>query len=201
MKRSCRNCVTCLRDEKRVATCLGFGPRFLHSTGQAYKGGPNSGVILQVTCDDAARLASARPEIHIRRGQGCAGAWRLPGARRTRPPGIASASGQRPRFRPGTICVGIPARSALTFHGVLHGLPGVIFSQSNILHDLEKRFNMEKERIMRLGMVGLGKMGANMTRRLMRGGHEVRGHRPERRQCKEDGRAKAPSPLRRWMTL
>jgi hypothetical protein len=40
-------------DAKRVATCLGFGPRFLHSTGQAYKGGPNSGVFLQVTCDDA----------------------------------------------------------------------------------------------------------------------------------------------------
>lgn len=35
-----------------VATCVGFGPRFLHSTGQAYKGGPNSGVVLQVTCDD-----------------------------------------------------------------------------------------------------------------------------------------------------
>ena len=45
-----------LRDQKRVATCLEFGPRFLHSTGQAYKGGPNSGVILQVTCDDAADL-------------------------------------------------------------------------------------------------------------------------------------------------
>ena len=42
-----------VRDHKRVATCLGFGPRFLHSTGQAYKGGPNSGVFLQVTCDDA----------------------------------------------------------------------------------------------------------------------------------------------------
>jgi transaldolase/glucose-6-phosphate isomerase len=42
-----------VRDQKRVATCLGFGPRFLHSTGQAYKGGPNSGVFLQVTCDDA----------------------------------------------------------------------------------------------------------------------------------------------------
>jgi len=42
-----------VRDNKRVATCLGFGPRFLHSTGQAYKGGPNSGVFLQVTCDDA----------------------------------------------------------------------------------------------------------------------------------------------------
>jgi transaldolase / glucose-6-phosphate isomerase len=43
-----------VRDNKRVATCLGFGPRFLHSTGQAYKGGPNSGVFLQVTCDDPA---------------------------------------------------------------------------------------------------------------------------------------------------
>jgi transaldolase / glucose-6-phosphate isomerase len=41
-----------IRDQKRVATCLGFGPRFLHSTGQAYKGGPNTGVFLQVTCDD-----------------------------------------------------------------------------------------------------------------------------------------------------
>ena len=45
-----------VRDKKHVATCLGFGPRFLHSTGQAYKGGPNSGVFLQVTCDDAADL-------------------------------------------------------------------------------------------------------------------------------------------------
>jgi glucose-6-phosphate isomerase len=46
-----------VRDRKRVATVLGFGPRFLHSTGQAYKGGPNSGVFLQVTCDDAEDLA------------------------------------------------------------------------------------------------------------------------------------------------
>ncbi|MGB7187789.1 MAG: bifunctional transaldolase/phosoglucose isomerase, partial [Candidatus Acidiferrales bacterium] len=45
-----------VRDKKRVATCLGFGPRFLHSTGQAYKGGPNSGVFLQITCDDAVDL-------------------------------------------------------------------------------------------------------------------------------------------------
>jgi transaldolase/glucose-6-phosphate isomerase len=42
-----------LRDPSRVATCLGFGPRFLHSTGQAYKGGPNSGVFLQITAEDA----------------------------------------------------------------------------------------------------------------------------------------------------
>jgi transaldolase/glucose-6-phosphate isomerase len=45
-----------VRDSKRVATCLGFGPRFLHSTGQAYKGGPNTGVFVQVTCDDAKDL-------------------------------------------------------------------------------------------------------------------------------------------------
>ncbi|MGA8762808.1 MAG: transaldolase, partial [Candidatus Sulfotelmatobacter sp.] len=45
-----------VRDKKRVATCVGFGPRFLHSTGQAYKGGPNSGVFLQVTCEDSVAL-------------------------------------------------------------------------------------------------------------------------------------------------
>jgi transaldolase / glucose-6-phosphate isomerase len=44
---------TRVRDSRRVATCLEFGPRFLHSTGQAYKGGPNTGVFLQITCDDA----------------------------------------------------------------------------------------------------------------------------------------------------
>ncbi len=40
-------------ESKQVATVVGFGPRFLHSTGQAYKGGPNSGVFLQITCDEA----------------------------------------------------------------------------------------------------------------------------------------------------
>jgi len=45
-----------IRDRTKAATCLGFGPRFLHSTGQAYKGGPNSGVFLQITCDDPADL-------------------------------------------------------------------------------------------------------------------------------------------------
>jgi len=45
-----------IRDARHVATCVGFGPRFLHSTGQAYKGGPNSGVFLQITADDARDL-------------------------------------------------------------------------------------------------------------------------------------------------
>jgi len=42
-----------VRDQKHVATCLGFGPRFLHSTGQDYKGGPNTGVFLQITAAHA----------------------------------------------------------------------------------------------------------------------------------------------------
>ena len=46
-----------IRDSKKVATCLGFGPRFLHSTGQDYKGGPNTGVFLQITADHAQDLA------------------------------------------------------------------------------------------------------------------------------------------------
>jgi transaldolase/glucose-6-phosphate isomerase len=45
-----------VRERKRVATCLEFGPRYLHSTGQAYKGGPNSGVFLTLTCDHAQDL-------------------------------------------------------------------------------------------------------------------------------------------------
>ncbi len=46
-----------VRNKKHVATCLGFGPRFLHSTGQDYKGGPNTGVFLQITADHAEDLA------------------------------------------------------------------------------------------------------------------------------------------------
>jgi len=46
-----------LRDKTGAAVCLGFGPRFLHSTGQAYKGGPASGVFLQVTDKHAQDVA------------------------------------------------------------------------------------------------------------------------------------------------
>jgi glucose-6-phosphate isomerase len=42
-----------VRDRKKVATTLGFGPRFLHSTGQLHKGGPDTGVFLQVTAKPA----------------------------------------------------------------------------------------------------------------------------------------------------
>ncbi len=46
-----------VRDKRHVATCAEFGPRFLHSTGQAYKGGPDSGVFLQITADDGEDLS------------------------------------------------------------------------------------------------------------------------------------------------
>ena len=45
-----------VRDTLKVPTSLGFGPRYLHSTGQLFKGGPNTGVFIQVTCDDAVDL-------------------------------------------------------------------------------------------------------------------------------------------------
>jgi RpiB/LacA/LacB family sugar-phosphate isomerase len=41
-----------LRDRLRIATTLGWGPRYLHSTGQMHKGGPTSGLFLQITGDD-----------------------------------------------------------------------------------------------------------------------------------------------------
>jgi hypothetical protein len=41
-----------LRDRLRLATTVGYGPRFLHSTGQYHKGGPDSGLFLQLTCED-----------------------------------------------------------------------------------------------------------------------------------------------------
>jgi transaldolase / glucose-6-phosphate isomerase len=50
-ERMLQNIRHAVRDSRKVATCLGFGPRFLHSTGQAYKGGPNTGVFLQITSD------------------------------------------------------------------------------------------------------------------------------------------------------
>jgi hypothetical protein len=47
---------TRLRDATRLATTLGYGPRFLHSTGQLHKGGPNNGLFIQVTAEDAQDL-------------------------------------------------------------------------------------------------------------------------------------------------
>ena len=55
-----RNSVRC---RTRVATCVGFGPRFLHSTGQLHKGGPDSGVFVQIGCDDASDIPAPGREL------------------------------------------------------------------------------------------------------------------------------------------
>jgi transaldolase/glucose-6-phosphate isomerase len=46
-----------LRDRYRVATTVGFGPRYLHSTGQLHKGGPNTGVFIQIVGEDKEDVA------------------------------------------------------------------------------------------------------------------------------------------------
>jgi RpiB/LacA/LacB family sugar-phosphate isomerase len=46
-----------LRDRLRIATTVGWGPRYLHSTGQLHKGGPTSGLFLQITGDDREDVA------------------------------------------------------------------------------------------------------------------------------------------------
>jgi hypothetical protein len=45
-----------LRDALRLATTVGFGPRYLHSTGQLHKGGAANGLFIQITADDAEDL-------------------------------------------------------------------------------------------------------------------------------------------------
>ena len=45
-----------VRDRTKAATTVGFGPRFLHSTGQLHKGGPDTGLFIQITCEDSEDL-------------------------------------------------------------------------------------------------------------------------------------------------
>ena len=75
--RRCRSCARRCATAKHVATCLQFGPRFLHSTGQAYKGGPNSGVFLQITADAADDVKILGPQGELRRDRSRTGARRF----------------------------------------------------------------------------------------------------------------------------
>ncbi|MCY7362573.1 MAG: transaldolase, partial [Ignavibacteria bacterium] len=45
-----------IKNKLKVATTVGYGPRFLHSTGQLHKGGANNGMYLQIICDDVKDL-------------------------------------------------------------------------------------------------------------------------------------------------
>ena len=88
-----------LRDRFKVATTVGFGPRYLHSTGQLHKGGPNKGVFIQVVSDDDDGPADTGPAVHVRDAEGGAGARR---------PGVAAGARaqSRPRAAPGAAGLG-----------------------------------------------------------------------------------------------
>ena len=51
-EKALRDLRTAIRDKYKVATTVGYGPRFLHSTGQLHKGGADNGVFIQFICDD-----------------------------------------------------------------------------------------------------------------------------------------------------
>ena len=80
------------------ATTLGYGPRYLHSTGQLHKGGPNTGVFLIVTAGAIRRPADSRRAIFLRRPGNGAGAGRFRVAGPRGPPGPARPP-PRPRSR------------------------------------------------------------------------------------------------------
>ncbi len=145
-----------VRDNKKVATVLGFGPRFLHSTGQAYKGGPNSGVFLQITCDDAVDLP-------------------VPGQKYTF--GVVKAAQARGDFA----VLAERGRRALRVHlgkNVTKGTWRSWGRQSKSIltvtidNDFFFNSNERGAHAMQLGMIGLGRMGANMVRRLQKNGHQ-----------------------------
>ncbi len=70
-----------VRDSKKVATCVGFGPRFLHSTGQAYKGGPDTGVFVEITGEPVQDLDIPGRTHQLRHGRTRAGHRRFRRAR------------------------------------------------------------------------------------------------------------------------
>ena len=67
-----------------LATTYGIGPRYLHSTGQYHKGGPNTGLFLLLTAADASGTPIPGHRLHVRDAQARAGARRFRGTRRRR---------------------------------------------------------------------------------------------------------------------
>ena len=60
-------CASRLAERTGRPTTFGWGPRFLHSTGQYHKGGPPTGVYLQVTAEPARGPRDPGPAVHLRR--------------------------------------------------------------------------------------------------------------------------------------
>ncbi len=77
---------TQLRDATKCAVTIGYGPRFLHSTGQLHKGGPDTGVFFQIIANDENDFADSGRALHFQHSQTGAGARRLPRTRQARTP-------------------------------------------------------------------------------------------------------------------
>jgi len=107
-----------MRDRRRIATTAGYGPRFLHSTGQLHKGGPPVGLFLQIVQDDTLRCGHSGPAIWLRDPQTGSGAGRsgIPEVaattRRTREP-WPRAGGRSASTGVGLPCQG--GRAAISF--------------------------------------------------------------------------------------
>jgi hypothetical protein len=88
-----------VRDRVRVATMFGYGPRYLHSTGQLHKGGPNTGVFLVISATPTSRPRHSRPTVLVRHARASAGDRRLPIAGRNGAAGgvCAPSVGLKPR--------------------------------------------------------------------------------------------------------
>ncbi len=144
-------------DKHRVATTVGFGPRYLHSTGQLHKGGPNTGVFIQVVDPDMGEDL-AIPHATYSFGD------------------LISAQAQgdyRSLHRPGDGWQGDPGATS-------------------------------RGDVMKIGLVGLGRMGGNMKERLERDGHEVIGYsRSNTQQAKDlaDLVSQLPSPKVVWLMV
>ena len=87
----CATCGAALAARTGCATMFGYGPRYLHSTGQLHKGGPNTGVFVVITAEPQADLPMPGRAVLVRGARDGAGARRLPVARPDRPPRGARA--------------------------------------------------------------------------------------------------------------
>ena len=124
----------------RRATTAGYGPRFLHSTGQLHKGGAPIGWFLQLTADHPADRPDPGLAVHVRPAHRRPGRGRLRGDRVARPADPAGPPRRRPGRRPGRPRAGARRRALST--------------------------PARRPDAMRIGFIGLGRMGANMVRRL-----------------------------------
>ena len=146
-------CAVRVRDALGVATTLGFGPRFLHSTGQLHKGGPASGVFLQLTADPERDLPIP--------------GWDESFGTLIAAQALGDLTSLQKRGRRG-------ASAPRDERGGSRRAPGGDHQRrARQLTEASDTPHSSGSTVMQIGIAGLGRMGAGMARRLARGGHDV----------------------------